>query len=84
MARSVENIYQIPRKRVFRKKLCKFCVNKNLRIDYKNPEVLRGFLSDRGKIIPRRINGNCTKHQKQLGIAIKRARILALLPFVVK
>jgi small subunit ribosomal protein S18 len=52
-------------------------------MDYKEPSVLRGFVTERGKIIPRRISGNCAKHQRELTIAIKRARNIALLPFTV-
>ena len=54
---------------------------KELVIDYKNPQMLRNFLTDRGKIVPRRISGTCARHQKQITLAVKRARILALLPF---
>lgn len=68
----------------FHKKLCRFCTNKNMTVDYKNPDLLRLFVTDRGKIIPRRINGNCSKHQHELTLAIKRARHLALIPFRVK
>jgi small subunit ribosomal protein S18 len=75
---------QAAKKRIFHKKVCRFCTNKKMTIDYKNPDILRMFLTDRGKIIPRRINGNCTKHQHELTVAIKRARHLALIPFTVK
>lgn len=71
------------RKGFFRKKVCKFCTNK-LRIDYKDPDTLRRFVTERGKILPRRITGSCAKHQRALAIAIKRARALAFLPFVSK
>ncbi len=71
-----------PRRRgFFRKKVCKFCVNK-AEMDYKNPDTLRRFVTDRGKILPRRITGTCAKHQRQLTREIKRARSLALLPYV--
>jgi small subunit ribosomal protein S18 len=69
---------------MFKRKICRFCANKDLVIDYKNIEVLERFITDRGKILPRRITGTCSKHQRSLANAIKRARILALLPFVVK
>jgi len=69
---------------MFKRKICRFCANKNLVIDYKNIEVLEKFVTDRGKILPRRITGTCSRHQRSLANAIKRARILALLPFVVK
>ncbi len=68
-------------KRKGRKKVCAFCVDKVESIDYKEPEKLRRFVTDRGKIIPRRISGNCAKHQRQLTKAIKRARQMALLPY---
>jgi small subunit ribosomal protein S18 len=65
-----------------RPKVCQFCVEKTKKIDYKSPEQLRRFVSDRGKIRPRRQTGTCARHQRHLAIAIKRARHLALLPFV--
>ncbi len=67
----------------FKKKVCRFCTQK-LKADYKNPEVLRRFTTERGKILPRRITGTCAKHQRVLALEIKRARLLALLPFVEK
>jgi len=66
-----------------RKKVCSFCVDKVEYIDYKDTARLRKYLSERGKIIPRRVSGNCAHHQRQLTRAIKRARIVALLPFTV-
>ena len=68
-----------PRKR---RKVCQFCVDKCEHIDYKDTAKLRRYVTERGKIVPRRISGNCAKHQRQLTTAIKRARIIALLPFV--
>ena len=69
------------KKRTFqRRKVCRFCAEKNLMIDYKDPRTLRYFISERGKIIPRRISGNCSKHQREITEAIKRARNIALLP----
>lgn len=68
-------------KAFFKKKVCKFCVQK-LKIDYKDADTLRRFITERGKILPRRITGTCAKHQRALALAIKRARIIALLPFV--
>ena len=65
----------------FKKKVCKFCVQK-LKIDYKDSDTLRRFVTERGKILPRRITGTCAKHQRSLAVAIKRARMIALLPFV--
>ena len=65
-----------------RRKICFFCSNKDEVIDYKDPVKLRPYISDRGKIEPRRRNGNCAKHQRTLAVAIKRARHLALLPYI--
>jgi len=67
----------------FRRKVCKFCVQ-NLTVDYKNPESLRRFVTERGKILPRRITGTCAKHQRSLATEIKRSRVLAFLPYVKK
>jgi len=69
------------RKRGGRRRVCRFCADKELVIDYKDPRVLKNFVTERGKIIPRRIYGTCAKHQRQLTEAIKRARHLALLPY---
>ncbi len=68
-----------PRKR---RKVCSFCVDKITAIDYKDAAKLRRFLSERGKILPRRTTGTCAAHQRQLTTAIKRARHVALLPYV--
>ena len=68
-----------PRKR---RKVCSFCVDKVTQIDYKDTAKLRRFLSERGKILPRRTTGTCAAHQRQLTTAIKRARHIALLPHV--
>ena len=65
----------------FKKKVCKFCSQK-LKIDYKDADVLRRFITERGKILPRRITGTCAKHQRALALAIKQARSIALLPYV--
>ena len=65
-----------------RKKVCSFCVEKAENIDYKDVAKLRKYVSERAKIIPRRVTGTCAHHQRQLTIAIKRARQLALLPYV--
>ena len=64
-----------------RRKVCTFCVDKVEHIDYKDVAKLRRFITERGKILPRRISGNCAKHQRQVRVAIKRARNIALLPF---
>ncbi|HIQ70059.1 MAG TPA: 30S ribosomal protein S18 [Candidatus Avoscillospira stercorigallinarum] len=68
-----------PRKR---KKVCAYCVDKVEHIDYKDTAKLRRYLSERGKILPRRTTGICAAHQRQLTVAIKRARHIALLPYV--
>jgi len=71
------------KKRVYnRRKICRFCADISLTIDYKDPKSLRYFVTERGKIIPRRISGTCAKHQRVLMHAIKRARTIALLPYV--
>ncbi len=72
---------QRPRGRKPKKKVCAFCVDKVDYIDYKDVAKLRRYVSDRAKILPRRITGTCAKHQRQLTVAIKRARHIALLPF---
>lgn len=64
-----------------KKRVCEFCENKLSVIDYKNFAKLRNFVSERGKILPRRITGNCAKHQRAITVAIKRARHIALLPY---
>ena len=69
------------RSRKPRKKVCSLCVDKVEAIDYKDVAKLRRFITERGKILPRRISGNCAKHQRQVTVAIKRARNIALLPF---
>ena len=69
------------RNRKAKKKVCQFCADKVEHIDYKDVAKLRRFVSERAKILPRRITGTCAKHQRQLTIAIKRARHIALLPF---
>jgi len=72
-----------PKRKYYRRKVCKICVGK-VKLDYKDPDTLRRFTTERGKILPRRITGTCAKHQRQLAREIKRARALALLPFVTK
>lgn len=72
-----------PRGRFFRKKICRFCSEKISLVDYKDVERLGKFLTEKGKIIGRRITGNCAGHQRELAGAIKRARHAALLPFLV-
>ena len=71
------------KKKVYhRRKVCRFCADKGILINYKEIRPLKQFITDRGKIIPRRISGTCAKHQRSLTHAIKRARTIALLPFV--
>ena len=65
----------------FRKKVCRFCANKT-KIDYKDSDALRRYMTERGKILPRRITGTCAKHQREVAKAIKRARAISLLPYV--
>ncbi len=72
------------RRRFSRRKVCRFCVDKVVYIDFKNYRLLKDFLTERGKIIPRRITGNCARHQRMLTTAIKRSRNIALLSFTHK
>ena len=70
-------------KRTFhRRKVCKFCADSTIEINYKEVRTLKYFISERGKIIPRRVTGTCSKHQRILSSAIKRARTIALLPYI--
>jgi small subunit ribosomal protein S18 len=72
-----------PQKKFFhRKKFCRFCTDSNIKIDYKSLAILNSFVTERGKIMPRRITGNCANHQRELTAAIKRARTIAIMPFV--
>jgi small subunit ribosomal protein S18 len=66
-----------------RRKVCRFCADKALKVDYKDQNQMKYFLTERGKIIPRRISGNCAKHQREVATAIKRGRMLAILPYTV-
>lgn len=66
-----------------RKKVCAFCVDKIQQVDYKDAGRLKRYMSERGKILPRRVSGNCARHQRQLTVSIKRARHMALLPFTI-
>jgi small subunit ribosomal protein S18 len=68
-------------RRFHRGKVCQFCVDKSIYIDYKDLERLRGYVTDSGKILPRRITGNCASHQRMTTTALKRARMVALLPY---
>ena len=71
----------INKKRRKKKRVCQFCACKDARIDYKNTQRLQKYVTERGKILPRRISGTCAKHQRELTVAIKRARNIALLPY---
>lgn len=66
-----------------RRKVCRFCADRNLNVDFKDAGMLKLFITERGKIIPRRISGTCARHQRELSVAIKRARVIALIPFTV-
>lgn len=72
-----------PRKKikVLRKKKCRFCLNPEVEINYKNERVIQRYVSDRGKIVARRVSGNCAKHQRMVAGQIKIARFLAMIPF---
>ena len=68
---------------VGRRKQCKFCADEAIKIDYKDASLLKYFITDRGKLVPRRLTGNCAKHQREIGTAVNRARMIALMPFAV-
>ena len=70
-----------PKFRKMRKKVCPLCANKNLVLDFKNADQLKKFINDKGKILPRRATGACAKHQRDITIAVKRARLIAVLPY---
>ncbi len=74
--------YDKKRSARFKKKICRFCANRELPIDYKSTDVLKNYISDTGKIEPRRITGTCAKHQRQVSREIKKARQMALLPYI--
>lgn len=65
-----------------KRKPCSFCIDKAIDVSYRDISRLRKYVSERGKIVPRRISGNCAKHQRMLTVAVKRARVIAFLPFV--
>lgn len=75
------NIQKKRRRPVPRRKVCRFCADKNLTVDHRDPNTLRFFVTERGKVIPRRISGNCAFHQREVSRAIKRARQMALMPY---
>lgn len=70
-----------PRFRKMRKKVCPLCANKDMVLDYKNAEQLKKFINEKGKILPRRATGACSKHQRDITLAVKRARHIAILPY---
>lgn len=79
---SMDNEQPTMRRYVARPKFCQFCVDKNAEIDYKMVDMLRRYVTEEGKIRPRRQTGTCAKHQRQIAAAVKRARQLALLPYI--
>ena len=66
-----------------RRKMCKFCADEAIKIDYKDGGLLKYFITDRGKLVPRRLSGNCAKHQREISTAVNRARMIAIMPFSV-
>ena len=81
--KKTERQSRYPQKKFFhRKKFCRFCSDSNIKIDYKNTAILNNFVTERCKIMPRRITGNCASHQRELALAIKRARQIAIMPYV--
>ena len=70
------------RRAIQKRRICRFCSDSTLVIEYKDPKTLKYFTTERGKIIPRRINGNCAKHQRKVTLAVKRARQMALMPYI--
>ncbi|HWP58230.1 MAG TPA: 30S ribosomal protein S18 [Candidatus Acidoferrales bacterium] len=79
--RTEEEKVSVRRRVTMRRKVCRFCADKSLKIDFKDQKLLSQFITERGKITPSRITGTCARHQRPLTIAIKRARNVALLPF---
>jgi small subunit ribosomal protein S18 len=71
------------RKPMGRRRSCKFCSDETIKIDYKDASLLKYFITDRGKLVPRRLSGNCAKHQRAIATGVNRARMLALMPFAV-
>src|SRR5690606_41013621 len=66
-----------------RRKMCRFCADETVQLNYKNVAMLKHFITERGKLVPRRISGNCARHQRALALAVRRARMIALVPFTV-
>jgi small subunit ribosomal protein S18 len=71
------------RKPMGRRRSCKFCSDAAIKIDYKDASLLKYFITDRGKLVPRRLSGNCAKHQRAIAVAVNRARMIAIMPFSV-
>ena len=71
------------KRKLGRRKMCKFCADETIKIDYKDASLLKYFITDRGKLVPRRLTGNCAKHQREISTAVNRARMIALMPFAV-
>ncbi|HEY0707998.1 MAG TPA: 30S ribosomal protein S18 [Polyangia bacterium] len=71
------------RKSMGRRRGCKFCSDETIKIDYKDASLLKYFITDRGKLVPRRLSGNCAKHQRAIAVSVNRARMIALMPFSV-
>jgi len=69
------------RKTISRPRVCRFCADRKIYIDYKDARLLSSFITERGKIVPRRISGNCAGHQREVTLAVKRARVMALVPY---
>ena len=74
----------INKKRRKKRRVCQFCASKDARIDYKNTQRLQKYITERGKILPRRATGACAKHQRDITLAVKRARHIAILPYATK
>lgn len=79
---SSATVQAVMRARRRRRKSCPFCADATMVIDYKDPKLLRRYITERGKIVPRRVSGVCAKHQRTLALAIKRSRHIAFLPFL--
>ncbi len=74
----------MPRQRRIKKKVCAYCADKSLVIDFKDTDKMKKFVSEKGKILPRRVTGLCAKHQREVTVAVKRARHIGLLPYTVE
>jgi small subunit ribosomal protein S18 len=83
IARAPDLNADVGRRRGGKKRICRYCTDKTQVIEYKDPQALKYFVTERGKIVPRRISGNCARHQRKVQLAVKRARNIALLPFTI-